>query len=44
VGKLKKDISSAFRRGTITQLTTALGAAQRADEDELNLNEAGWVR
>ena len=42
VGKLKKDISFALRRGTIAQVTTALDAAQRAAEDELALNEAGW--
>jgi hypothetical protein len=30
VGKLKKDISFALRRGTIAQVTTALDAAQRA--------------
>jgi hypothetical protein len=35
VGKLKKDISFALRRGTIAQVTTALDAAQRAAEDEL---------
>ena len=34
VGKLKKDISFALRRGTIAQVTTALDAAQRAAEDE----------
>jgi hypothetical protein len=35
VGKLKKDISFALRRGTIAQVTTApLDAAQRAVEDE----------
>ena len=45
VGKLKKDISLALRRGTIPQETThALDAAQRAVKDELVLNEAGWVR
>ena len=44
VGKLKKDISFALRRGTIAQVTTALDAAQRAAEDELALNEAGWDR
>ncbi len=44
VGKLKKDISFALRRGTIAQVTTALDAAQRAAEDELVLNEAGWDR
>ena len=42
VGKLKKDISFALRRGTIAQVTTALDAAQRAVEDESALNEAGW--
>jgi hypothetical protein len=44
VGKLKKDISFALRRGTISQVTTALDAAQRAVEDESALNEAGWDR
>ncbi len=44
VGKLKKDISFALRRGTIAQVTTALDAAQRAAEDELALNEARWDR
>jgi hypothetical protein len=45
VNKLKKDIISfALRRGTIAQVTTALDAAQRAAEDELALNEAGWAR
>jgi hypothetical protein len=45
VGKLKKDISFALRRGTIAQVTThALDAAQRVAEDELALNEAGWDR
>ena len=44
VNKLKKDISFALRRGTIAQVTTALDAAQRAAEDELALNEAGWDR
>ena len=34
VGKLKKEISFALRRGTIAQVTTALDAAQRAVEDE----------
>ncbi len=34
VGKLKKDISFALRRGTIAQGTTALDAAQLAVEDE----------
>ncbi len=45
VGKLKKDISFALRRGTIAQVTThALTAtpAQRAVEYESALNEAGW--
>ncbi len=32
VGKLKKDISFALRRGTIAQMTSALDAAQRAVE------------
>ncbi len=41
VGKLKKDISFALRRGTIAQVTSqALDAAPPA-EDELALNEAG---
>ncbi len=51
VGKLKKDISFALRRGTIAQVTThhALDAtlatpAQRAAEDELAPNFAGWDR
>ena len=45
VGKLKIVILFALCRGTIAQVTTALGAAQRAVEDEeLVLNEAGWVR
>ena len=44
VGKLKKDISFALRRGTIAQVTTALDAAQRAVEYESALNEAGWDR
>jgi hypothetical protein len=44
VGKLKKDISFALRRGTTAQVTTALNAAQCAAEDELVLDEAGWVR
>jgi hypothetical protein len=39
--KLKKDISLALRRGTITQVTTALDAAQRAAEAELAVNEVG---
>jgi hypothetical protein len=34
VGKLKKDISFALRRGTIAQVTTALDVAQQAAEDE----------
>jgi hypothetical protein len=42
VGKLKKDISFALRRGTIAQVTTALDAGQRAAEDALALNVAGW--
>jgi hypothetical protein len=40
-GKFKKDISLALRRGTISQVTTALDAGQRAAEDELALNVAG---
>ena len=44
VGKLKKDISLCKRRGTIAQVTTALDAGQRAAEDELALNMAGWDR
>ena len=43
VGKLKKDISFALRRGTIAQVTTALDAGQRAAEDELALNVAGGI-
>ncbi len=42
--KLKKDISFALRRGTIAKVTTALDAGQRAAEDELALNVAGWDR
>ena len=41
LGKLKKDISFALRRGTIAQVTTALDAGQRAAEDELALIVAG---
>ena len=41
---LKKDISFALRRGTISQVTTAFDAAQRAVEDELALDEASWDR
>ncbi len=44
VGELDKDISCALRRGTIARVTTALDAAQRAVEDELALDEAGWER
>jgi hypothetical protein len=44
LGKLKKDISFALRRGTIAQVTSALDAGQRAAEDELALNMAGWDR
>ena len=44
VGKPKKDIVCALRRGTIAQSTTALDAAQRAVEDELALNKADWYR
>ena len=44
VGKLKKDITFALRRGTSAQVTTALDAAQRAVEEYLILNEAGWDR
>ena len=44
LGKFKKDISFALRRGTIAQVTTALDAGQRAAEDELALNMAGWDR
>ena len=41
LGKLKKDISFALRRGTIAQVTThALDAGQRAAEDDLDLNVA----
>ncbi len=43
LGKLKKDISLALRRGTIAQVTTALDAGQRAAEDELALNMAGGI-
>ncbi len=46
LGKLNKDISFALRRGTIAiaQVTTALDAGQRAAEDMLALNVAGWDR
>jgi hypothetical protein len=44
LGKFKKGISFALRRGTIAQVTTALDAGQRAAEDELALNVAGWDR
>jgi hypothetical protein len=45
LGKLKKDISFALRRGTIAKVTTAFDAGQRAAEDELALNvAAGWDR
>ena len=44
LGKFKKDISFALRRGTIAQVTSALDAGQRAAEDELALNMAGWDR
>jgi hypothetical protein len=44
LGKFKKDVSFALRRGTIAQVTTALDAGQRAAEDELALNMAGWDR
>ncbi len=37
VGKLKKDVSCALRRGAIAKVTAALDAAQRAAEDELAL-------
>jgi hypothetical protein len=40
LGKFKKDISFAQRRGTIAQVTTALDAGQRAAEDDLDLNVA----
>ncbi len=43
LGKLKKDISFALRRGTIDQVTNALDAGQRAAEDELALNVAGGI-
>ncbi len=43
VGELK-DISFALRRDTIAKVTTAIDAAQRAVEDELALDEAGWDR
>ena len=43
MGKLKKDISFALRRGTIAQVTTALDA-QYAVEYESALNETGWDR
>jgi hypothetical protein len=41
LGKFKKDVSFALRRGTIAQVTTALDAGQRAAEAELALNVAG---
>ncbi len=44
VDKLKKDISFALRQGTIAEVSAALDAAQRAAEDELALNDAGWDR
>ena len=34
----------AARRATAADLAAALDAAQRAAEDELALNEAGWDR
>jgi hypothetical protein len=44
VGKLKKDISFALRRGTIAQVTThALDAAQRVMSPLPSTNEqTGW--
>ena len=44
LGKFKRDVSFALRRGTIAQVTTALDAAQRAVEYESALNEADWDR
>ena len=47
MGKLKKDISFALRRGTIARVTTALDAAQRAVELESFAStdeQAGWDR
>jgi hypothetical protein len=41
---IKRDIPFALRRGTISQVTTALDAAQCAAEDELALYVAGWDR
>ena len=41
LGKFKRDVSFALRRGTIAQVTTALDTGQRAAEDELALNVAG---
>jgi hypothetical protein len=41
---LEKTASIYLLLGTIAQVTTALDAAQRAAEDELALNEAGWDR
>jgi hypothetical protein len=53
VGKLKKDISFALRRGTIAQVTTHQACPRRyagyarparREDEELALNEAGWDR
>ncbi len=41
VGKLKKDISFALRRGTIAQVTTALDAAHSAAQDEARPQRGG---
>ena len=47
VGKLKKDISSALRRGTIAHVTpkpSTASAAQLAAKEELALNKAASAR
>ena len=47
VGKLKKDISFALRRGTVAQATQPLtlpSARSYVEDEELALNEAGWDR
>jgi hypothetical protein len=43
VGKLKKGISFAPRRGTIAQVITALDTAQRTVEDESSSSTARWA-
>ena len=47
VGKVKKDISFALRRGTMAQVTTPLtlpNAPSSVEDEELAVNEAGWNR